>query len=116
GEDFTKLAKEFDRGVASLHENAEGVGHKRGEINPPEVEKILFQLKEGQVGPVVEIHTGYHIVRVAKREYAGRMPCDEKVQKQIRDKLKNEVFVREMKRIVADLKRRAEIIIAPTDH
>jgi peptidyl-prolyl cis-trans isomerase SurA len=116
GEDFTKLAREFDRGVASLHENAEGVGHKRGEINPSEVEKILFQLKEGQVGPIVEIHTGYHIVRVVKREYAGRMPFDEKVQKLIRDKLKNEVFVREMKRIVADLKRRAEIIIAPTDH
>jgi parvulin-like peptidyl-prolyl isomerase len=112
GEDFVKLAKEFDKGVASLRENAEGIGHKHGEIRPAEAEAVLFGLKDGEVGPLVEIHTGFHIVRVIKRQRAGQLPFNETVQRQVRDRLKNEVFTKEMKRIVADLKRKAIIVIA----
>ena len=60
----------------------------------------------------MELETGFHVVRLVKRQHAGRMPFDEKVQKQIRDKLRNQVFQREMKRLVDSLKRTAVIEIA----
>jgi parvulin-like peptidyl-prolyl isomerase len=112
GEDFYKLAKEFDNGESCFRENAEGIGRKHGEVKPPEVEPVVFRLRDGQVGPLVELPSGFHVVKVVKRQQAGRRPLDEKVQKEIRDKLRNEVFQIEMKRIVNELKRKAIIEVA----
>ncbi len=113
GEDFARLANEFDNGDAKFR-GAEGQGSKRGEIRPSEAEVVLFQLRDGQVGPLVELPTGFHVIRLVKRTHAGTLPFnDEKVQKQIRDKLRGEVFEREMKRIIGDLRRKSVIEIAP---
>src|SRR5262249_44392301 len=70
GDDFVKLVQEFDNGDAS-YRNGEGFGHKRGEIKPAEAEPILFALKDGDVGPLVELTNGFHVVRLVKREHAG---------------------------------------------
>jgi len=109
GEDFAKLSDTFDNGDAKLRANSEGEGRKKGEIRPSEVEDALFRLREKDVGPVIETATGYHIIRVMERSYAGKKLFDEKVQKQIRDKLRNDLANKEIKRIVADLKARAII-------
>jgi PPIC-type PPIASE domain len=111
GEDFVKLAKEFDNGDSSLRDNAEGIGRKKGEIKPVEAEPILFGLKEKEVGPLIESEAGFHIIRLMSRTYAGRMQLDDKVQKQIKEKLRSNVFEREMKRIINDLKTKAIIEI-----
>ena len=111
GEDFARLANEFDNGDAKFR-GAEGQGGKRGEIRPSEAEAVLFQLRDGEVGPLVELPTGFHVVRLVKRTYAGMLPF-EKAQKPIRDKLRGEVFQREMKKIVRDLKDKSVIQIAP---
>jgi parvulin-like peptidyl-prolyl isomerase len=111
GEDFGRLCEQYDNGDSALRGH-EGAGHKKGEIRPPEAEPVLFRMKEGEVA-VVEIGSGFHIVRLAKRTYAGPLPFDEKVQKQIKEKLRGEVSQREIKRIVNDLKRKAVIDVAP---
>lgn len=112
GEDFVRLAKEFDNGDSSLRENAEGIGNKRGEIQPRQAEMVLFQLKEGQLGPIIELETGYHIIRLVKRTYAGLTPFDDRTQKQIREKLKGAVFQQEMRKVINELKRTAIIEVA----
>ncbi len=109
GEDIAKLLS-LDNGDSS-YRNGDGLGRKRGEIKPPEAEAVLFKLKEKETA-VVPTGGGYHVVRVVKREFAGKMPFDEKTQGMIRDKLKSEVFAREAKRFVNDLKRKAAIEIA----
>ena len=43
------------------------------------------------------------------RTVAGRRPFDQEVQKEIRNKLRAEMYEREAKKISADLKRRAII-------
>jgi parvulin-like peptidyl-prolyl isomerase len=113
GQDFVKLAREFDHGLTGQQANAEGIGTKRGEVRPAEVEEAVFRLKKGEVAGPIEISTGYHVVRVAKRTYAGRRPFnDDKVQKEIRDKLKGQIFQQEMKEVVRTLREKAVIDIA----
>jgi hypothetical protein len=68
-------------------------------------------MREGQVGPVVELATGFHIFRLAKREFAGRVLLDEKVQEDIRKKLQAQIAEREWKWAVNDLKKKARIEI-----
>ena len=106
-EDFVKLAEQCDDGDGKLRKSV-GIGRKRGEIKPAECEATLFRLKEGDTA-VVENENGFHVVHVVKRQVAGQLPFDEKTQKMIKDKLRNELFQIETKRIVMELKRRAII-------
>jgi peptidyl-prolyl cis-trans isomerase SurA len=108
GEDFVKLSAEFDNGTSGRFRKGDGEGRKRGEIFPREAEPVLFKMHEGDV-EIVECTPGFHIVRLVKRQYAGPIPFDGKVQKEIRDKLRGMVFQREMKSIVIELKRKAVI-------
>jgi parvulin-like peptidyl-prolyl isomerase len=108
-EDFAKLIQ-YDEGDSKFR-NGEGLGNRKGEIRPPEVEDVLFRLKERQIGPLIELSTGVHIVRVTKRDFAGLTPLDEKTQKLIGNKIKNQVFEHEYKRIIRGLRNRATIEI-----
>jgi parvulin-like peptidyl-prolyl isomerase len=107
GQDFIPLSK-YDDGD-SIYRKGKGYGTKRGEIQPPEAETVLFNMKDGEVGPLLEMENGYHIFRLVKRTHAGQLPFDEKAQAIIRDKLRNEIFARERKRVLADLHRKAQI-------
>src|SRR5262249_37152890 len=107
GEDFARLAKQFDEGTSAFNDGL-GYGQRRGEIKPPEVEPHLFALKDGQIGPVVEISTGYHIIRLVKREYAGQLPLNDKVQTQIRTRLRNEMANRMYKHLLKELRERVK--------
>jgi peptidyl-prolyl cis-trans isomerase SurA len=111
GEDFVKLAKEFDDGLSRYSPTAEGYGQRRGEIKPVEAEPILFRMKDGETAPVLEMATGFHILHLVKREYAGLRPLqDTKTQDDIHKKLTNIVADREFKRIVTDLRKNAQVV------
>ena len=111
-EDFAKLAKECDHGDSSLRGGV-GMGEKRGEIQPIAAESVIFSLKPGEVGPLIDMGFGFHVVKVAERDYAGREPFDEKCQGKIKKMLGNQIAEREYKRIVSDLKRTATIVVYP---
>jgi parvulin-like peptidyl-prolyl isomerase len=112
-EDIVTLCKEFDDGTATLRKGA-GDGHKRGEIRPVELEPVLFRMKDGEVGPVLENSNGFHVFRLVKRQHAGKEPFDEEVQQTIRGKIRSMLFAREAKRFVSELKHRAVIEYART--
>src|SRR5262249_42693387 len=104
-EDFAKLAQLVDPpGFRFTH--GEGEGQKRGEIRPREVEATVFTLRDGEAA-LVEMPNGFHVVRMVKHVFAGRQPLDDKLQSQIKDKLRNEIGIREQKRFLAHLKSRA---------
>ncbi|MSQ93153.1 MAG: peptidyl-prolyl cis-trans isomerase [Gemmataceae bacterium] len=102
-DDFNRLMVYDDRKV----QNCEGIGSRRGEIKPAEVEDALFKLRDGEIGPVILISTGVHLIRVTKREYKGQRLLDDAVQKEIRRKLEGELMDREYRRIARDLRQRA---------
>jgi parvulin-like peptidyl-prolyl isomerase len=110
GEDFVRLGTQYDNGD-STYRGGQGFGHHRGEIKPREVEPVVFRMKEGDL-EVVELTNGFHVVHLVKRENAGMTPFDEKTQGTIRDKLKNEVYAREAKKVIAALRRKATIEVA----
>ncbi len=76
-----------------------------------ECEPYLFQMKPGDVGPVVELPTGFHVFRVVKREFAGQTPFTDKVQDDIRKKLQMQIFEREFEYVMKDLRQKARVQI-----
>jgi hypothetical protein len=106
GDNFVKLVADYGMGDSKLR-NGAGVGEKPGEIFPQELEPTILALKQGQV-TVKETESGYHILRVSERTYAGARPYDEKLQAEIRRRLQNEIFEREAKRFVDTLWKRTQ--------
>jgi parvulin-like peptidyl-prolyl isomerase len=111
GEDFLRLEAQYNKGP-SRYSKGEGTGHRRGEIRPAEAEPILFQLKEGEIGPVIALGNGFHVVRVVKRQYAGLRPYDEKTQTAIKNKLQYQVWEREKKHLLDELRSKASIEVS----
>ena len=111
GEDFAKLVKDFDQGDSSWR-NGEGFGKRRGEIKPPELEPVLFQMTSGDVSPVIELNSGFHLAKLTNRDYAGPKPFNEKTQQEIRNKLKGETWELEYKKAIADLKLKTTIEVS----
>jgi parvulin-like peptidyl-prolyl isomerase len=109
GEDVAQLLPLTDGD--SRYRNGEGCGQRKGEIQPPELEKYLFEMKDGEIGPLVELSTGVHIIRLVQREYAGQIPFTPEIQKAIRSKLRSEIGERESKRVLHELKNRTVIEI-----
>lgn len=105
-DEFTKLMV-YDE--LAKHSGCMGLGNLRGQIQPPELEEALFKLRAGEIGPVIPLSTGVHLIRVTKREYAGQKPLDYPVQKTIRKKLQDERAERVYKRLVRELRDRATI-------
>jgi peptidyl-prolyl cis-trans isomerase SurA len=107
GDPITNLLK-YDDGLLSATKDKKFV-HRKGEISPPELEPYLFQMKPGQVGPIHELSTGFHVFRLLHRDYAGLQPLSAEVQKKIRNKLAIEIHTRELDRIVRQLAATAVI-------
>ncbi len=105
GADFVELAKKFDQGDSALR-GGEGMGQKKGEIEPKELEKALFEMKVGQVSELMPVATGYHIVKVVERDVAGQRPFDEKVQAECRAKAAAKVVAHEKEKLIDELWRK----------
>ena len=63
----------------------------------------------------MELPTGFHVLRLVQREFAGLQPFDDKTQSEIRRKLTNLIADREYKRIVKELRRKATIQVFLND-
>jgi hypothetical protein len=129
GDDFLELIKRFDdRDLESIHDGSTrttvswdqgGVrvekGDAPGEIQPPELEPALLTLKAEEVGPVVEVPNGFHVIKVVERQYAGCKPLDDKLRAEIREQLKKQALLQDQKRLFLELRRNAKIEFVSQD-
>lgn len=110
GGDFVQLVKDHGHGDSKLREGA-GVGEKRGEIQPPELEKVVWEIKPGNFSGVIPSENGYHVVKVIERDVAGTRPLDEKLQTDIRNKLTDQAIKVEREKLTAHLWRQVGVTI-----
>jgi parvulin-like peptidyl-prolyl isomerase len=110
GADFLKLVKEHGHGDSVLRGGA-GVGEKRGEIQPPELEKVIWDIKPGNFSGVLPSENGFHVIRVLEREVAGVRQLDEKLQTEIRNKLADQSTKAEVDKLTAQLWRQIGVTI-----
>lgn len=110
GADVAKLATEHGHGDSALRDGG-GVGTKRGEILPRELEPTVLSLKAGQLSGIVATATGYHVIKVLERDVAGVRPFDAQVQADVRNKLTDMLIKQERDRVVEDLWRRSAVTV-----
>ncbi len=108
GEDFATVAKQFSEDTMA----AEGgnLGNvARGDL-VRNLDEVLFNLKHGEISPVLETPMGYHIFKVEKKKARRTKPLDE-----VRDKISGLLFRKKsrqrFKEWMEDLKKNAYITI-----
>ncbi|MDD5436495.1 MAG: peptidylprolyl isomerase, partial [Candidatus Omnitrophica bacterium] len=75
GCDFDGLAKLYSDGPGAAEGGAMGYV-KRGDLLP-EIEKVIFALKPGEVTGIVQTSLGYHIFKVEEKEAPKTLPFSE---------------------------------------
>lgn len=104
---FGDVAKAKSEGVNA----AKGGIHDwttKGSLKAKIVDEAIFALPVGQMSPILDSGTGFHIVRVLERTEAGCRPFSE-VQNDIRDKLKDERMGIAQRKYIADLRKNTKI-------
>lgn len=112
GVDFGALAVQYDEGFAKQQKGF-GTGEKRKEIQPADLEETIWSLKPGQISVVIPTPTGYHVVKIVERDYAGVQPFDTTVQGKIRDKLSKANTEAEYKKLIEELWRKGVVQVFP---
>ena len=80
-EEFRKVAQEESVGLEALKGGEMGV-FEMGQL-PFEMERVIFSLEEGEIGPIVESSYGFHIFRVDER-FEPKLISEEEASKSIR--------------------------------
>jgi len=110
--DFPALATKYGHGDSALRAG-EGLGVKRGDFRPAELEETILSLKAGQTSGVIPSANGFHIVKVTEREMAGTRPLDEKMQTAIKNVMQDQSIKVERDKFVADLWRKHTVTVVP---
>lgn len=108
GADFAALSMKYDEGFAKQQKGF-GTGEKRGEVQPADLEDTVWSLKPGQVSGVLQTPTGYHLVKVVERDFAGVRPFDTAVQNKVRDKLTRAQMEVEYNKLIDELWRKGVV-------
>ncbi|MDI6739529.1 MAG: peptidylprolyl isomerase [Candidatus Edwardsbacteria bacterium] len=101
-EDFGKVAQSYSDDLESKAKGGD-LGLAPVDAFPPQVKDELAVMKEGDVSDVIETDTGFHVVKLHKREPA-REATLESVKEQLTDYLKNRKMQDEYGSWMKDLK------------
>ncbi len=104
GEDFGKVAREMSQGP-SAPDGGELGWLRRGTVQP-DVEKVAFGLRPGQISGLVRTRPGIQILQVEERRGGGVRPLEE-VKEEVRDRLVNEQGDAYRAQYIAELRKDA---------
>ena len=76
GADFAEVAAAQSDDLPNREQGGLLTNVTRGQL-PPALEALVFSLEPGSLGPVVQTHFGFHIVRVEDRKESGSVPLEE---------------------------------------
>ena len=109
GEDFEKLAKKYSEDISASSGGDIGIVEMGKMV--PEFEKALFELKDGEVGGIVQTQYGLHIIKNVKTISGYTRPLDE-----VKQQIEMRVGFEKRKKIyddwVGDLKKTAFLEIS----
>ena len=106
GADFAGLAETYSQAPGA----AEGgiIGWvQRGELVPA-LEEAAFALEEGDISPIIESNTGFHVLKIEEHEEAGSAAYDE-VRTEIEPMLRQQIAQERFEKWMADLRKRSQV-------
>ncbi|HKV28098.1 MAG TPA: peptidylprolyl isomerase [Candidatus Acidoferrales bacterium] len=108
GDDFAALAKRFSEGPSSA-EGGELGSYKRGELTP-DLEKLAFSLKKGDITDVIPAPNGLQILRVNQHFDAGLQPLSN-VEQEVENDLYQQKIQPAMRKFLTQLRKDSYVVV-----
>jgi parvulin-like peptidyl-prolyl isomerase len=114
GEDFEELIQQgMDQATSAAIDNGRLGWVTKGMTGFPELEEVIFALKPGEVGGLVESPYSYHIVKVLETRPAGTFSFEE-IKPEIVEILTNTKLDMKVREALMNLRRAAKVeILSP---
>ena len=106
GGDFSELAKKYSEGPNAAEGGSMGYV-KKGDLLP-DIESVVFNMKEGEVSDIIQTKLGYHIFKVDERRARQTLELAE-VKREVEDAIYREKVKDKIKDWVGNLKKNAYI-------
>lgn len=110
GQDFTAIAEKYSEGQTAKDGGSIGT-FKRGVLDKP-LDDAVFKLNKGQITDVIQVKTGFEILKVVEHYEAGLQPLSA-VQEQIQDKLYMQKMEPAMHDYLAQLREESYVTVKP---
>lgn len=110
GEDFSELAKRFSDGSTAKQGGNLGT-FQRGQL-APNLEKIVFPMKAGDVTNIIDTKTGFLILQVVQHYVAGLQP-ESKVDDDILNKLYSDKMKPALREYLDNLRENSYVQVRP---
>jgi len=107
GEDFARLARRYSHGPMAPNGGDWGFVTK-GSFRIKAVDEVLFTLKAGEVGPLVETDEVFYIVTALARQEARTVPFTE-VQDELEDEIRDRKYNETVNQYIQDLYKRGYV-------
>ncbi len=107
GTPLTEVAKTRSQGLTA-EEGGQHDWTTRGALVSEELNRALFTLPVGQLSPIIETKTGFHIIRVTERRDAGRTPFVE-AQVDIKEKIRKGQTQAQITKYLAELRKQTPV-------
>ncbi|HXT72841.1 MAG TPA: peptidylprolyl isomerase [Candidatus Angelobacter sp.] len=108
GDDFGELAKRFSEGPTSAQGGELG-SYKRGELTP-DLEKLVFGMKKGDMTEVIPASNGIQIIRVNQHFDSGLQPLS-KVEQEVENALYQQKIQPAMRKYLAQLRKDSYVVV-----
>jgi len=108
GDDFGELAKRVSEGPTSAQGGELG-SYKRGEL-APDLEKLVFGMKKGDLTGVIHTSNGLQIIRVNQHFDAGLQPLD-KVEQEVESALYQQKIQPALRKYLTQLRKDSYVVV-----
>jgi len=109
GKDFAELAKKFSEDPAARKDGGDLGSFKKGDMQP-ELEKVIFSLKPGEISELVNTPIGFHIIKLEAKVDGTIKPFDS-VKAEIEETIYRKKSEERFSQWAAELRSKASIDI-----
>ena len=114
GEDFAFLAKKFSEDPVSRDRGGDLNFIAKGDLGLPEMDEIIFKLKDGETSGIIETEIGFHLVRMVERKSPHPLELED-----VSDDLKNFMaqrnFTQRLEKYLKELRARSSVKVNPIE-
>ena len=114
GEDFAFLAKKYTEDPLSKERGGDLGEVAKGDMGLPEIDEVIFKMKEGDVSPVIQTDIGYHVVKVIEKKAPHPLEFDE-VSEELQGVVAQISFEQKLKKYLQSLRAKANVKVNSID-
>lgn len=114
GEDFAFLAKKFTDDPLSRERGGDLGFVAKGDLGLPEIDAVIFNLKEGELSGLIETEIGFHLVKVIEKKAPHPLEFED-VSEDLKNLIAQRTFSQKLEKYLKDLRAKANIKVNPIE-